>query len=383
MDRATCEPLLIDGEEVTAERSFRALAESSAVTMEFTFNSMSLADKQVVVFQYLYHGETQIAKHDDISDQAQTITFTSPKIGTLATGLNGEKELDIHSEVTIIDTVSYENLIPGKTYRLKGVLMDKATEKPLLIDGSEVTAEAIFTPTESSGTVDVVFTFSSVNLVGKTVVVFEYLYFGDNEIAVHIDIEDEGQTVTFKVPNIGTLAHGKDGNKIIPLEENAVVIDVVSFENLVAGAKYRLHGVLMDKETGNPVLVDGNEVTAEAIFVAEDSSGSVEVEFTFDSSGLENKSLVVFEYLYYEDTLIAEHTDIDDEAQTVTVDTNERDSVPTPTPTPSSTPAPKPISPQTGYAGLSIWLLVSCVALAIVAFILTKYTLKCKKLDKK
>jgi len=366
MDKSTNAPLLIGGEEVVAQRTFRAFGESGAITVEFTFNSLTLAGKQIVVFQYLYHGNEIIAEHTDIDDAGQTITFMSPVIGTLASGINGEKELDIRSEITIVDQVFYDNLIPGKTYIVKGILMDKATEMPLLIDGKEVTAQTTFTPTESSGTVNVYFTFNSVSLIGKSIVVFEYLYFGNNLIAEHADIEDEGQTVTFKVPNIGTEAHGKDGNKIIPLDEKAVVIDVVSFENLVVGATYTLKGVLMDKETEKPVLIDGEEVTAETTFTATASSGSVEVVFTFDSTTLEGKTLVVFEYLYYEDTLIAEHTDIEDEAQTVTIDT--KDPVPTPTPTPGS--------PQTGQDGLPMWLLIVTLGLLVTAVALTIYTRK-------
>ena len=166
------------------------------------------------------------------------------------------------------------------------------------------------------------------------------------------------------MPAIGTEAHGKDGNKIIPLDEKAVVIDVVSFENFAVGATYTLRGVLMDKETGKLVQIDGKEVLAETTFTAAESSGNVEVVFVFDSTELEGKTLVVFEWLYYEDTLIAEHTDINDEAQTVTIDS--KDSVPTLTPG----------SPQTGHDGLPTWLLIVCISLARIAAILTVYTRK-------
>jgi len=124
----------------------------------------------------------------------------------------------------------------------------------------------------------------------------------------------------------------------------------------------------MDKATGAPVLIDGEEITAETTFTATATSGSVEVVFTFDSTTLEGKTLVVFEYLYYEDTLIAEHTDIDDEAQTVTIEERE----PTPTPTPTPTPG----SPQTGQDGVPYWLLISFISLVVLAVALTIYTKK-------
>jgi dTDP-4-dehydrorhamnose reductase len=56
---------------------------------------------------------------------------------------------------------------------MTGTLMDKETGKPVEIDKKEVTAETTFTPKESSGTVDVIFSFDGTSLAGKTVVVFE------------------------------------------------------------------------------------------------------------------------------------------------------------------------------------------------------------------
>ena len=119
----------------------------------------------------------------------------------------------------------------------------------------------------------------------------------------------------------------------------------------------------MDKATEKPLLIDGEEVIARTTFEAKDTSGSVEVVFTFDSTELEGKTLVVFEYLYYEDSTIATHTDIDDEAQTVTVE--------------GETPEPdKPGSPQTGHAGLNMWLLAIVLCSIVAAVVLTVYTVK-------
>jgi len=287
----------------------------------------------------------------------------------------------VSETTTIIDTVYFSGLQPGKWYTLKGILMDKSTGEPFLDDGEEVSTIKTFRAFAESGAVTLEFTFNSLLLGGKSVVVFEYLHYGDEIIAEHADIEDEGQTVTFFGPKIGTLATGKDGNKIIPLDEEAVVIDTVSYENLVAGETYTIKGILMDKETGKPVLVDGKEITSEVTFVAEDTSGSAEVEFIFDSTELESMILVVFEYLYYDGRLIAEHTDINDEEQTVTVESEEPPPEPEPTPTPTPTPEPPPKSPQTGREGLPIWLLIATAILTIAAVVATVYTIKRWKPD--
>ena len=76
----------------------------------------------------------------------------------------------------------------------------------------------------------------------------------------------------------------------------------------------------MDKKTGEPLIsADGKEVTAEKVFTAEKKAGFVEIEYTFNAEGMKNTEVVVFEDMYYNDELIASHTDIDDEGQTVKI----------------------------------------------------------------
>lgn len=99
--------------------------------------------------------------------------------------------------MTIVDVVSYSDLTIGKTYTVLGVLMDKSTGEKLLVDGKEITSKAEFTAEEENGTVEVPFTFDCSRLAGKSIVAFETSYHDGLELAVHADIEDEAQTVTF------------------------------------------------------------------------------------------------------------------------------------------------------------------------------------------
>ena len=142
-----------------------------------------------------------------IDDQFEGI----PEIGTTAT-VDGEHVAEPAEEITLVDTVTYKNLKVGETYKISGVLMDKSTGEPLLVNEQPVTAELDFTPTSSEGTVELTYTFDASALAGKSVVVFEDLYQGENVIASHADINDEGQTVTFGKPEIGTTAT-VDGEK--------------------------------------------------------------------------------------------------------------------------------------------------------------------------
>ena len=119
-----------------------------------------------------------------------------PSLKTRATGSDGEKVIGADKKVTIVDTVTYENLTPGKEYTLKGTLMNKDTGKALTADGKKVTAEKTFTPKTENGTVEMTFTFDARELKGLDIVVFEKLYLGSKLVAKHTDINDEGQTVT-------------------------------------------------------------------------------------------------------------------------------------------------------------------------------------------
>ena len=239
------------------------------------------------------------------------------EIGTKAT-VEGEKEVDPLDKVTLTDTVSYTGLVPGKEYRATGVLMDKETGEKLLVDGKEITAETVFVPETKNGSVDVTFIFDATGLHGKEIVVFEDLYRENVLLAIHADINDEGQTVKIKNPEIGTKATA-DGKKEITADK-ITITDVVSYTDLTPGKEYKLTGVLMNKATNDKLLIDGKEITAEATFTPKATTGEVEMTFTFDARGLVIETdTVVFETLYRDGLVFAVHADINDESQTIKV----------------------------------------------------------------
>lgn len=239
------------------------------------------------------------------------------EIGTKAT-VEGEKEIDPLDKVTLTDTVSYTGLVPSKEYKVTGVLMDKETGEKLLVDGKEITAETVFVPETKNGSVDVTFIFDATGLHGKEIVVFEDLYRENVLLATHADINDEGQTVKIKNPEIGTKATA-DGKKEITADK-ITITDVVSYKDLTPGKEYKLTGVLMNKATNDKLLIDGKEITAEATFTTKAPTGEVEMTFTFDARELTAETEVVaFETLYRDGIEIAVHADIEDEGQTVKI----------------------------------------------------------------
>ena len=323
MNKATAKPFLdFDGNEVTAEATFTPTDADGTVDVTFMFSSLHLKqDTEVVVFETLYREDIELATHAQIDDEGQTVKIRVPEIGTTATSEDGHR-VDPLGEVTIFDEVSYTNLKPEKEYTVSGVLMDKATGKAFLdADGKEIKAETTFTPTQPTGTVTVEFVFNATGLHGKEVVAFETLYYEGIELATHAEINDEGQTVELKNPQISTVAVTEDGSKTTLTADDVQITDTISYSDLTVGVEYRMTGILMDKATGKPFLdFDGNEVTAEATFTPADADGTVELTFTFDSRQLdEDTKLVVFDELYRADTLLAVHKDIDAEDQTVEI----------------------------------------------------------------
>ena len=333
-----------DGTPVTAEANFTAEDSYGNVDVTFYFDGSSLKEgTSLVAFESLSYNDNEIASHADVNDSGQTVIITKPKLSTTATdALDGDKNLIGEDNATIVDTVHYMNVTPGKTYKVSGTLYEKVTDKDgkvtkkqlLDADGNPVTAETEFIPETAFGDVDVTFAFDASDLKAKDkVVAFESLSLNGKELASHADIEDKSQTVTITKPEVGTTAKdGFDGNQTVVSDTEVSVVDTVKYKNVTPGKTYKVTGTLYEKVTDKDGKVtkkqlldaDGNPVTAETEFVPEDTYGTVDVTFTFDGSLLkDNTPVVAFESLSYKDKEIASHSDIEDEDQTVTMHTSE------------------------------------------------------------
>ena len=333
-----------NGNPVTAETNFTAEDSYGNVDVTFYFDGSSLKEgTSLVAFESLSYNDKEIASHADVNDAGQTVTIGKPKLSTSATdAIDGDKNLIGEDGATIVDTVHYNNVTPGKTYKVTGTLYEKVTDKDgkvskkqlLDADGNPVTAETEFVPDDTYGTVDVTFTFDASDLKAKDkVVAFESLSLNGKELASHADIEDKSQTVTITKPEVGTTAKdGLDGNKTVVSDTEVSVVDTVKYKNVTPGKTYKVSGTLYEKVTDKDGKVskkqlldaDGNPVTAETEFVPDDTYGTVDVTFTFDGSLLkDNTPVVAFESLSYKDKEIASHSDIEDEDQTVTMHTSE------------------------------------------------------------
>lgn len=299
---------------VVSELAFTAEEADEVHELVFEVDASTMAGTTAVCFETLYEDGEEIARHADLADEGQTVRF--PAIGTELTDAEGLHETLATEPLKLTDTVTYENLEPGREYVMTGVLHDGDTGEPL---GPR--AQASFTPEERRGTVEVVFEFPGELVRGRKVVAFEDLSHEGRTFAVHADLEDEDQLV--RVPGLATRALDKsDQDGTIFPEKGQTVVDHVDCTALVPGEEYRIEGILVDKVEGRILspAEDGEEQVVSAVFTAgDDGCASVELEFQLDGTGLEGHALIAFERLYHENRLVAVHEDLEDEDQTVYV----------------------------------------------------------------
>ena len=358
--------LLIDGQPVESNYTFTAKKSEMEVEVSYTFNASALGGKDLVTFEELYDLSNpdepiKVAEHKDIEDEGQTVTIEERVIEIHTNAVDkatGEKMIVAGKEVTVIDTVTLDGLEKGTTYQLKGWQMVKSENAQLLIGGEPVESDYTFTAKDSSMEVQIAFTFNASELAGKDLVTFEELYDLSNpdeptKVAEHKDIEDEGQTVTIteRIITMHTIATDKaTGEKTIEVDDKVTIVDTVTLDGLEKGVKYTLKGWEMVKSENAELLVNGKRVENDLTFTAEDSKMEVQIEFIFNASELGGKELVTFEELYDVNNpdnpiKVAEHKNIKDEGQTVTI--KEKPESPT-TPEKPSTPTKTSDSPKTG-----------------------------------
>ncbi|VLQ63860.1 collagen-binding protein A [Streptococcus pneumoniae] len=357
-------------EVATKETTFVADASGNGTTsLEFEDVSLEAGVKYVVYetaesekeIDFKEGKEKHKVEHKDKDDKAQTVVVTKEKptkpSGKLATTVevdgtkaDAQKELELSVATdkitkTVKDTVVYENLLAGETYKLTGQLMKITADKEEEVAKKETTFVAA-----ASGKGTTSLEFENVELeAGVKYVVYETAE-SEKEIdfkegkekhrVEHKNKDDKAQTVvvTKEKP---TKPSGKlattvevDGTKADAQKElelsvatdkvTKTVKDTVVYENLLAGETYKLTGQLMK------ITADKEEevATKETTFVA-DASGNGTTSLEFEDVSLEaGVKYVVYETAESEKEIDfkegkekhkVEHKDKDDKAQTVVV----------------------------------------------------------------
>lgn len=337
IDKATEKTVEVNGKDVTASATFTPDKASGSVDVVFEFDATDLAGKTLVAYEDLYIESSLIKQHRYIDDEAET--FYIPKIGTEAKDAENSTHVgEAKENASIIDTISYENLIAGREYLVVGQLINKSNETAVLLkDGVEFNSETgecvsgpghyqimSFTPEKKNGTVDMTFNFDATGLAGSSVVVYEEIYVKiDNKlypVADHKDLSNTSQTIDY--PGVTTTAKNKADDTHYAKPEKITIVDAVNYTNLEVGKTYTVTGTLMSRKTGKAITKKDKSgksvpITSTVTFEAEKKNGTIDLEFTVDATDLAGDTVVCFERVYWNKIQVASHTDINDESQSV------------------------------------------------------------------
>lgn len=208
---------------------------------------------------------------------------------------------------------------------------------------------------------------------------FEVTIYRDRQVIDLGTLVDESPEVPEPVAIRTKAVNQETGGKTIQPREGQIIEDVVSLEGLTVGAEYKLVGWQMIAQDRAELLdSEGKRVEHAVTFTAEEESMEIAMPFTVDASWLGGKDLVTFEELYEmteleEPEKVAEHKDLEDEGQTVTVEEPENQE-------------PKPKGPEasegrtraakTGDEGNLIVLALLCICSC--ALLITCVKISCK-----
>ena len=418
IDKATGEIVKdAQGNDVTAETAFRAGRSNGKVKVKFTFDGSNMYDMDTVVFESVYDADGHIvARHEDIEDEFQTVTWEKLEPGYEMYKVRSSKApkkgdlFGFHA----LDEVTYDVHVKNTgNITLTMDVTDQFTENPEYFtepvvksvkfdgagtwnnEGGEYIANITLNPEE---TAVVTFTAAvkdeaaeylandkydsdSKDSKGKdTNLAYQFNETDDKDGYINtaksdnvtypdpknpeetksLDPKEDVSQTPVQKPAIGTTLTDEFGKKEIVTGENTVLVDTVSYEGLDTSKWYVIEGTLILKDTGDPLVENGEEITVMSeAFRPSRPNGFVEIKFEIDTTGLEGKELVAFETAYRindyvkgmdlekaDKVAVAEHKDINDEGQTVRlVKADEPDTPTTPetpdTPTPKKTDHPK------------------------------------------
>lgn len=247
-----------------------------------------------------------------------------------------DKYIEAGDDTAIRDIIRY-CVKPNVEFRIHGVVIDKETGEPYLVDGNIVEQDYILKSDVDCGEVEMDFDIDTSELAGKELAVTQTLYYQDDVITSHDDLDDEALVV--QIIDMSTYATNNDTDeKPLPIDESVVIKDTVEY-CLKAGKEYTIKGVLMDKATNTELLVNDRIISAEKTFIPQESCGEIEMTYEVDTTELAGKDIVVFESIYDDEGLVIERTSINSADATVTVDTPETQ--PEPEPEQQSEPEPE------------------------------------------
>lgn len=296
-------------ENAALTKTFIATNPLMELTFEFELDGQELKGNGIVFTEKLFYESEEMANHEELTNEEQTVRFTDPKITTKAYGEEGKQLFDPHAKVPVKETAVLTDLIVGDEYKVIVQGYRLSTGKPY----EKVKKELVFTATETEMEQTVDFILSGKELAGDGIVFTETLLYEEETIAEHKDLSNQEQTIVFTNPKIKTKAFGDEQKQVFDPLQKVLVKETAEITELIIGNEYKV--VVQGYRLSTEKVYE--KVRKEVTFVAEKEVKTIEFEFILEGKELRGDGIVFTETLSHEDENIATHHDLNNQEQTV------------------------------------------------------------------
>ena len=325
IDKDTNKPVELNGKPVVVKQSETISKADQEVQLHYVVDGTKLKGKRLTSFVFAVYNGKIVFKNTDPNSAEQSFSFSSLRTKFLD-DKNGTHATMLTEDVHQTDTVTLDGLTKGERFTLKGVVYNKSTRKPMLVDGKQVTNSIDFTAKGNSEEVALKYQYNGLKSdayhkdKNDDLVSFVYLYKDGILIDKEEDFDSFDQTI--KLPSCGTSA--SDGITKLHVgyaSKTAIFRDSVDYYNLIVGDWYSttltLHLNKDGKDAGPLKDANGNLITATVKFQAKTTDGSVKVEVKYDASLLAGETITAFETIRTKGYEVCGHTEITDEGQQI------------------------------------------------------------------
>ena len=325
IDKDTNKPVELNGKPVVVKQNETISKADQEVQLHYVVDGTKLKGKRLTSFVFAVYNGKIVFKHTDLNSAEQSFSFSSLRTKFLD-DKNGTHATMLTEDVHQTDTVTLDGLTKGEGFTLKGVVYNKSTRKPMLVNGKQVTNSIDFTAKGNSEEVALKYQYNGLKSdayhkdKNDDLVSFVYLYKDGILIDKEEDFDSFDQTI--KLPSCGTSA--SDGITKLHVgyaSKTAIFRDSVDYYNLIVGDWYSttltLHLNKNGKDAGPLKDANGNLITATVKFQAKTTDGSVKVEVKYDASLLAGETVTAFETIRTKGYEVCGHTEITDDGQQI------------------------------------------------------------------
>lgn len=325
IDKDTNKPVELNGKPVVVKQNETISKADQEVQLHYVVDGTKLKGKRLTSFVFAVYNGKIVFKHTDLNSAEQSFSFSSLRTKFLD-DKNGTHATMLTEDVHQTDTVTLDGLTKGEGFTLKGVVYNRSTRKPMLVNGKQVTNSIDFTAKGNSEEVALKYQYNGLKSdayhkdKNDDLVSFVYLYKDGVLIDKEEDFDSFDQTI--KLPSCGTSA--SDGITKLHVgyaSKTAIFRDSVDYYNLIVGDWYSttltLHLNKDGKDAGPLKDANGNLITATVKFQAKTTDGSVKVEVKYDASLLAGETITAFETIRTKGYEVCGHTEITDEGQQI------------------------------------------------------------------